>query len=68
MYCEGETHPRPLLLLLLLLLQDLPGVEVTLVHGGQRLLPSLTPKASAVAEAWLRNKGCKVSQQCTVSS
>jgi hypothetical protein len=46
--------------LLLLLLQDLPGVEVTLVHGGQRLLPSLTAKASAAAEAWLRSKGCKV--------
>lgn len=41
-------------------LTDLPGVEVTLVHGGQRLLPSLTPKASAAAEAWLRSKGCKL--------
>jgi NADPH-dependent 2,4-dienoyl-CoA reductase/sulfur reductase-like enzyme len=40
--------------------QDLPGVEVTLVHGGPRLLPALTPKASAAAEAWLRSKGCKV--------
>lgn len=42
------------------LLQDLPGVQVTLVHGGSQLLSSLPARLGAAAEAWLTSKGCKV--------
>ncbi len=36
------------------------GKQVTLVHGGERLLPALPPKAGAKAKAWLEAHGVKV--------
>jgi hypothetical protein len=35
-------------------------VRVTLVHGSDRLLPSLPASLGAAARAWLEGKGCKV--------
>lgn len=36
------------------------GKQVTLVHGGERLLPALPPKAGAKAKAWLEAHRVKV--------
>ncbi len=36
------------------------GKQVTLVHGGERLLPALPPKAGAKARAWLEAHGVQV--------
>lgn len=44
----------------LLCLQDLPGVEVTLIHSAPRLLPTLPARLGAAAESWLKGRGCKV--------
>lgn len=41
-------------------MQDLPGVQVTLVHRGPQLLPTLPARLGSAALWWLQRKGCKV--------
>jgi NADH dehydrogenase FAD-containing subunit len=38
-----------------------PGKAITLVHPGKRLLPTLPPKAGALAESWLEAHKVEVS-------
>jgi hypothetical protein len=39
----------------------MPSKPTFLVHSGDRLMPSLPPRASRLALSWLKGHGCKVS-------
>lgn len=42
------------------LVTDFPDKNVTLVHGGSRLMEFISPRAGRLARTWLESKGAKL--------